>query len=245
MILETLLSMGMCAGSSNLDAHMLHSEQNNGIVIISTEGMSETKTDSLLKFYDILEDASKKEKERDYKEAEKLYKESLNWHQALMLPKIISADIHRGLGFVYDRQGRMEESLQHCSVAYQLKPNNLEYINDLAYALAMNDSALTRALELAKTFTGIMPEISDGYRTLGIIYFKMGDYERAERDLRKALELPSQEDKIYFGSIYFFLGKICEKKGEERNAEYCFKKAKELGFIKSDTTNSKNSDNNK
>ena len=64
--------------------------------------------------------------------------------------------------------------------ALQLKPDNPQASNNLAYVLLETNGSVDQALQLAQTARRNMPESSNVADTLGWAFYKKGVYESAD-----------------------------------------------------------------
>jgi tetratricopeptide (TPR) repeat protein len=109
------------------------------------------------------------------------------------------------LGLVYDELHRHEDSDSMYEHAIRLDPKNHLLLNNYGYSLGERGIQLDRALAMAKEAVRQQPLNQSYLDTFGWIYFMKGDYEEAERYIRKAIELGSTSPVIHehLGDIYF------------------------------------------
>jgi tetratricopeptide (TPR) repeat protein len=118
-----------------------------------------------------------------------------------------SADALTALGLVYDEMKRHEDSDSMYERAIRLDPTNHLLLNNYGYSLAERGIQLERALKMSKEAVRQQPTNQSYLDTYGWIYYRMGQYEDAERLVRKAIEFGSQSPVIHehLGDIYFKL----------------------------------------
>lgn len=109
------------------------------------------------------------------------------------------------LGLVYDELKRHEDSDSMYERAIRIDSKNHLLLNNYGYSLAERGIQLDRALAMAKEAVRQQPLNQSYLDTFGWIYFRRGEYEEAERYIRKAIELGSTSPVIHehLGDIYF------------------------------------------
>ena len=96
----------------------------------------------------------------------------------------IPACVHCVLGTNAFAHGRVNNAVQHLEEAYRIDPENVETLNNLAWALAHADPPnLDRALRLAEDAVQRNPRLASCLETRGQILAKLGRWERAVADL--------------------------------------------------------------
>ena len=111
--------------------------------------------------------------------------------------------------------------------AIRLDPKNHLLLNNYGYSLAERGIQLERALSMAREAVRQQPVNQAYLDTYGWVYYRMGQYDEAERYVKKAIDLGSTSPVIHehLGDIYF---KLAQK---EKAMEY-WQKA-----LKFDSTN--------
>lgn len=120
-----------------------------------------------------------------------------------------SIDALTALGLVYDEMKRHEDSDSMYERAIRIDPNNHLLLNNYSYSMAERGNQLERALNMSKEAVRQQPTNQSYLDTYGWIYYKLGQYEEAERYVRKAIEFGSASPVIHehLGDIYFKLAK--------------------------------------
>jgi tetratricopeptide (TPR) repeat protein len=117
------------------------------------------------------------------------------------------------LALVYDGLKSPEESDRLYEEALKLDPDNHLVLNNYSYSLAERGLQLERALEMAKKAVQAQPENSSYLDTIGWVYFRLGDYEKAEEYVKRAIEKGNAS-----AVLYEHLGDIYEKMNDKDRA---------------------------
>lgn len=113
------------------------------------------------------------------------------------------------LALVYDELKRYEDSDRIYEEALKIDSTNHLILNNYGYSLAERGEQLERALEMAKEAVRQQPENSSYLDTIGWVYFKLGNYEEAERFILKAIKHDDSNPVVleHMGDVYARLGK--------------------------------------
>lgn len=113
-------------------------------------------------------------------------------------------------GALADRQKHMEQAEPFFRQALELDPNNAMTLNYLGYMFADKGVRLTEALKLIKKAVELEPMNGAYLDSLGWTYFKMGEYELAEDNLRQAVERDQTDPTVHdhLGDLYEKTGRI-------------------------------------
>ncbi len=112
-----------------------------------------------------------------------------------------------------ERQKHFDEAEQFFRQALNLDPANAMTLNYLGYMWADKGIKLPEALKMIRQAVDLEP-MSGAYRdSLGWVYFKMGDYELAEDNLRQAVNRDQTDP-----TVHMHLGDLYEKTGRIRLA---------------------------
>jgi tetratricopeptide (TPR) repeat protein len=113
-------------------------------------------------------------------------------------------------GELEDRQKRMEQAEQFFHQALDLDPSNAMTLNYMGYMLADKGIRLPEALKLIRKAVDIEPMNGAYLDSLGWAYFKLGDYERAEDNLRQAVQRDQTDPTVHehLGDLYEKTGRI-------------------------------------
>jgi tetratricopeptide (TPR) repeat protein len=116
-------------------------------------------------------------------------------------------------GELAERQKHLDQAEQSFRQALDLDPANAMTLNYLGYMLADKGTRLPEALKMIKKAVEIEPMNGAYLDSLGWVYFKMGEYELAEDNLRQAVNR-TQTDP----TVHMHLGDLYEKTGRIRLA---------------------------
>ena len=92
--------------------------------------------------------------------------------------------------------------------ALQLDSANALILNNYAYSLSERGINLKNALDMSKKAVAKEPKNASYLDTIGWIYFKLGDFEIAKKNIEAAIKLEEKNATIldHLGDIYFKLG---------------------------------------
>lgn len=119
-----------------------------------------------------------------------------------------TAPLKAGLGLAYTHLDHPEDADAAFDAARDAAPTHPEVLRRLAYSLALRDTQLDRALDLARRAVDQSPDSPRCLHTLGWVHFRRGDLTAARRHLREALELgpPSARLLEHYGDVQHALG---------------------------------------
>jgi tetratricopeptide (TPR) repeat protein len=113
-------------------------------------------------------------------------------------------------GALADRQKHPELAEPYFRQALELDPSNAMTLNYLGYMLADKGIRLPEALKLIRKAVELEPMNGAYLDSLGWAYFKMGEYELAEENLRQAVERDQTDPTVHdhLGDLYEKTGRI-------------------------------------
>ncbi|HWB96465.1 MAG TPA: tetratricopeptide repeat protein [Bryobacteraceae bacterium] len=113
-------------------------------------------------------------------------------------------------GELADREKRMDQAEQFFRQALELDPSNAMTLNYLGYMLADKGIRLREALKLIRQAVDIEPMNGAYLDSLGWVYFKLGQYELAEDNLRQAVQRDQTDPTVHehLGDLYEKTGRI-------------------------------------
>ncbi len=116
-------------------------------------------------------------------------------------------------GELADRQKHIDAAEQYFRQALALDPQNAMTLNYLGYMLADKGVKLPEALKLIRQAVDLEPMNGAYLDSLGWVYFKMGQYDLAEDNLRSAVARDQTDP-----TVHMHLGDLYEKTGRIRLA---------------------------
>ncbi|WP_348265089.1 tetratricopeptide repeat protein [Telmatobacter sp. DSM 110680] len=113
-------------------------------------------------------------------------------------------------GGLAERQKHFEPAEQYFHQALELDPNNAMVLNYLGYMLADKGNRLPEALKMIRKAVELEPMNGAYLDSLGWAYFKLGQYELAEENLRQAVERDQTDPTVHdhLGDLYEKTGRI-------------------------------------
>jgi len=116
-------------------------------------------------------------------------------------------------GELAERQKRFEPAEQYFRQVLEIDPQNTMTLNYLGYMLADKGMRLPEALKMIRKAVEMEPQNGAYLDSLGWVYFKMGEYELAENNLRQAVERDQTDP-----TVHEHMGDLYEKTGRIRQA---------------------------
>jgi Tfp pilus assembly protein PilF len=114
------------------------------------------------------------------------------------------------LALVYDGMKKYEECDRLYEEGLKIDPENPTLLNNYGYSLAERNIQIDRALVMAKKAVEAQPENPSFLDTIGWVYFRLGDYKKAELYVKQALEKGEASAVVHehLGDIYYKLQDI-------------------------------------
>ncbi|HET9182481.1 MAG TPA: tetratricopeptide repeat protein [Candidatus Angelobacter sp.] len=114
------------------------------------------------------------------------------------------------LGSVYERQKKYTQAEQAFRDVLQMDPNNSQTLNYLGYMLADRNTHLEEALTLIKHAVQLDPQNGAYLDSLGWAYFRLGKYDQAEENLRRAADKTPNDPTVqdHLAQLYAKTGKL-------------------------------------
>jgi tetratricopeptide (TPR) repeat protein len=109
-----------------------------------------------------------------------------------------------------ERQKHYDSAEQFFKEALELDPSNAMTLNYLGYMLADRGMRLPEALKMIRKAVELEPMNGAYLDSLGWAYFKMGEYELAEENLRQAVQRDQTDPTVHdhLGDLYEKTGRI-------------------------------------
>lgn len=117
-------------------------------------------------------------------------------------------------GSVLERMGEKNKAIERYNKSLSVNFNYVPAMNNLAYLYSEKQDKLDEALKLAERAKNLVPRDGSITDTLGWVYYKKGDYNKAITFLKEAASLSPDEPTIryHLGLAYIRNG----MKGEAR-----------------------------
>jgi tetratricopeptide (TPR) repeat protein len=131
------------------------------------------------------------------------------------------------LGAVYSSEGNVGAGLASYEKAIFYDPDNPDYRNACALLLAERNIHLDRALELARQALHVEPENENYLHTLGWIYYRLEDYDRALQYIQRSVAIGGAGPRVIE-----HLGDVQRARGDLASARDAYQQA-----LKSDPGN--------
>jgi len=113
--------------------------------------------------------------------------------------------------------GRADQAMPFYQRVLELQPNNLIVMNNLAWLMCEDKGMLNEALQLAQRGLKIFPNYIDLIDTRGVIYYRMGEFDKAVEDFTTSIRLYPAGTSKAVGS-HFRLAKTLKKLGQNIKA---------------------------
>jgi tetratricopeptide (TPR) repeat protein len=113
-------------------------------------------------------------------------------------------------GELAERQKHYEPAVQLFQQVLDLDPSNAMTLNYLGYMMADKGTRLPEALKMIRKAVELEPMNGAYLDSLGWVYFKMGEYELAEENLRQAVSRDQSDPTVHdhLGDLYEKTGRI-------------------------------------
>jgi cellulose synthase operon protein C len=151
-----------------------------------------------------------------------------------------SVEAMYSLAMLFQSTGRSTDAAKLYQRVLLLDSNNVVAVNNLAWILCEDQSQYQQALELADKGLAKEPNYVDLLDTRGVVYYRLGRFERAVEDLSRCVNLYPERSQSLVAS-YFHLARALAKLGRTTQAVENLKKALDLnnsvgGLAASDLT---------
>ena len=107
---------------------------------------------------------------------------------------------------IYLERGDTLRAVEHYERTLEIDPERADAANDLAWVYAVRGERLARALDLAH-MAAMAERTPFNYDTLGWVYYRMGDLDRAQKALETALEIDPRWVESTYHLALVHLGK--------------------------------------
>ncbi|MDP3694819.1 MAG: tetratricopeptide repeat protein, partial [Desulfocapsaceae bacterium] len=86
-------------------------------------------------------------------------------------------------GLLLEQEGKQNEAIANMEKVVELQPDHIDALNYLGYTWAENNTHLEKALEYIKKAIALKPDNGYILDSLGWVYFRMGELEKAKKEL--------------------------------------------------------------
>ena len=131
------------------------------------------------------------------------------------------------LAILLQISGRPAESAQLYERLLELEPDNIIAMNNLAWIICEVRGKPQEALDLAQRGLKIAPNYYDLIDTRGVIYYRLGEFDKAIRDFNECIKLYPGITPSSIGTR-FYLARALAELGQKNKAIYYLKEALEL-----------------
>src|SRR5271165_5579794 len=113
-------------------------------------------------------------------------------------------------GSIYERQKKYELAEESFHKVLADDPKNAQALNYLGYMLADRDTRLEEALGYIRKAVALDPQNGAYLDSLGWVYYRMGNYDLAEENLRRASEKIGSDPTVqaHLGDLYEKTGRL-------------------------------------
>lgn len=127
---------------------------------------------------------------------------------ALAINKNI-ADLHLYLGVTYKAMGNLDLAQEALLAAYALNPSDTVALTELSRAF-FADGRYVQAAQYAEEAVKVDPQNPRLHGNLGIVYYKLGEFNKAVRELELAVRGGVTEDGIAVEGLPLDYGRVAE-----------------------------------
>ena len=111
--------------------------------------------------------------------------------------KVQMANFDAFLGDIYHEQGDEEKAFEAYERTLRNDPDNVLVLNNYAYYLAVKSQDLDKALEMSTKAITAEPDNPTYLDTHAWVLYKKGEYQEAEKYMKKAMKLLKEPDATY------------------------------------------------
>ena len=148
--------------------------------------------------------------------------ESLSEATELPARRPLKSSIWATLGDASAAAGDWSNAFLSYEQSLELDPDNPVVLNNYAYYLSTRDRNLDKAERMARKALSLEPNNPSYLDTMGWIHYKKGEYEKAEKHIRKSLDTGRAS-----AEVMEHLGDVLDKLNRTEEAQMWWKKALE------------------
>jgi tetratricopeptide (TPR) repeat protein len=114
------------------------------------------------------------------------------------------------LPVIYEKLGFIAKSDRLYEIGISRLPANDLLLNNYAYSLSERDTLLERALKMSQKAVAMAPENGAYLDTIGWIYFKLNQFQEAEKYIKKAIKHKENSAVVFehLGDVYYKMQQI-------------------------------------
>jgi tetratricopeptide (TPR) repeat protein len=138
---------------------------------------------------------------------------------------LLLAQFYSSLGDVYNQLKDHKKSDDAYDKALRIKPDDAYVLNNYSYYLSLRNEKLDKAREMARKATELSPENPSFQDTFGWVLYKLGEYEEAEKWIKKAIDNEEADSAVeleHYGDVLYRLNR-------KNEAFDYWQKAKQVG----------------
>lgn len=153
----------------------------------------------------------------------KLYREAVTWAQKALERFPGDGELTFSLAAAFERSRQFAEAEKTFRLLLAAEPENASALNYLGYMFADRGENLTEAKELIEKAVALDPLSGAYLDSLGWVYFRLGDWDRAEKYLTEAAAL-----EPFDATVHEHLGDLFQARGQVEKARASWQRALEL-----------------
>jgi tetratricopeptide (TPR) repeat protein len=137
------------------------------------------------------------------------YPNAIDWAKRMVALQPRNDKYHFTLGALYDEDKQKQLGVEEMHQAISINPSNAPALNYLGYSYAESGTHLEEAERLIKRALIIEPEDGFYVDSLGWVYYRRGEYQKAVDQLERAVNLTGSDPTIteHLGDAYAKVGK--------------------------------------
>jgi len=123
---------------------------------------------------------------------------------------VLLAQFYSSLGDVYNQLKDHKKSDDAYDKALRIKPDDAYVLNNYSYYLSLRNEKLDKAREMASKANEISPGNPSFQDTFGWVLYKLGEYEEAEKWIKKALDNEEADSAVeleHYGDVLYHLNR--------------------------------------
>jgi tetratricopeptide (TPR) repeat protein len=128
-----------------------------------------------------------------------------------------SIEVLNKLAMLLQARGNSSKSAEFYERILDIEPNAVIAINNLAWIMCEEQGRYRQSLQFAQRGLKIAPQYIDLIDTRGLIYYRLGEYDKAVADFTRCVELYPKDSPSLIAS-YFHLGRALAALGQNDKA---------------------------